>query len=91
VGVRPNEGSSVLYEWDYGECSFRHKGSGQGARIGWTPIDIGTFVWYKASIWSGAKVLILRMLLGLSDNPPLGTIFNTTQDNREYLPALRKM
>jgi hypothetical protein len=67
------------------------KGSGQAATIKWSPIDIGTFVWYKASIWSGAKVLILRMLLGLSDNPPLGTIFNTTQDNREYLPTLRKM
>jgi hypothetical protein len=29
---------------------------------------------------SGVKMLILLMLLGLSDNPPLGTIFNTTQD-----------
>jgi hypothetical protein len=42
--------------------------------IKWSPIDIGTFVWYKGSIRSGVKALILLMCLELSDNPPLGTI-----------------
>jgi hypothetical protein len=65
----------VLHEWDFGEWSFRLKrAAAKRPRLSGLRSDIGTFVWYKASIWSGGKALILLMLLGLSDNPPLGTI-----------------
>jgi hypothetical protein len=40
-------------------------------------VDIGTFAWYKAGILGGAKLLILLLLNGPRDNPPLGTNNNS--------------